>query len=276
MKRFDCLVVAIAGVLSALPSGALGTTPTFYILQKDTRFIQTGASTITSDGFDLVGKASPNDGVGPIAFDGGTLSFPAASPLTTAPLSPAGVSLQYASGKVAQATFQADYPNGIYTFHVTSSANMSLSQTEAVNSTIITAPATVPMLSAASFNALQGMDPTKPFTVSFNSFADPNPTALIFFAVQGPAGTLIFDGLQPNVTQDTIAAGTLSPGTQYSWFLFFTNAGITADNNGEVLLENRTTGSFSTVPEPAVALPVALLAIAMLLSRRATPRTASA
>lgn len=247
-----CLTV---GVLCAIASRAFAV-PTFYILQEDTRFTQTGPTSTTGNGFTFQGRATPNDGIGPIDFDGGTISFPAASPLTPGTLSPSGAELDYNSGKVDQATFQTDYPNGTYTFHLTDSTNASHTQTEAVDSTLTTPPVTVPILSATSFNGLQGMDPTKSFTVNFNAFNNPSPDALIFFAIQDSLGnTPIFDGLQPNVTQDTIPAGTLQPGTQYSFFLFFDNIAISADNNAQVLLDNRTQGSFTTftVPEPASA-----------------------
>jgi len=91
--------------------------------------------------------------------------------------------------------------------------------------------------------------------------------------VQDASGnTPIFDGIQPNVVSDIIPANTLKAGTQYSYFLFFDNIAITADNNGEVLLDNRTMGSFSTqaVPEPASAL-IAVMGIGMP-ARRADVR----
>lgn len=267
MRQLGLPCVVIAGVLVSFAGRSSATTPTFFIVQDDLRFAQTGPSTVSADGFDFIGNATPNDGIGPIAFDGGTVTLPSASPLGTVTLSTSGVSQKYSSGRVSQTTFQTDYPNGTYTFHMTSSANPSLTQTEAVDNSSVLPPTSDPMLMAASFTALQGMDPTKALTVSFNTFAGANADALIFFAVQNSSGqSLIFDGLQPNVTQDTIPAGTLQAGAQYSLVLFFSNAAITADNNGEILMDTRTTASFSTVPEPATALTIAL--VVALLRRR--------
>lgn len=267
--RQSLLPLVIAVALCA--AGARAAVPTFFVLQEDTRFIQTGATTSAADGFNFLGKATPNNGVGPIAFDGGTLSFPAASPVPTSSLSPVGADLRYSSGKVlSQATFQTDYPNGTYAFHLTDSTNAGHTQDETVDSSIATAPSTVPMLTATSFTALQGMDATKPFTVNFNSFADPGSGALIFFAIQDSVGNLpVFDGLQPNVTQDTIPANTLQPGNQYSFFLFFENNSISADNIAQVTLDNRTSGSFSTqaVPEPGIAL-IGMVGIGLACMRR--------
>jgi hypothetical protein len=272
--RARLLVLFAVGLLSQFAAWASATTPTFFILQEDKRFLQTGPSTVTGDGFSFQGRASPNDGVGPIAYDGGTLTPPAASPLGAVPMGPVGVEVRYSSGKVDQTTFQTNFPGGIYTFHMTNSGNPALTQTEAVDSTIVTAPNTVGMLTASSFSGLQGMDSTKSFTVNFNTFADPNPTALIFFAVQDSLGnTPIFDGLQPNVTQDTIPANALQPGKQYNFFLFFDNIAITADNQGEVLLDNRTSGSFTTAPEPSTALPLIALGLAALAGRTRRTRT---
>jgi hypothetical protein len=233
--------------------------PTFFILQRDTRFTQTGPSTTAADGFLFQGRATPNDGIGPIDFNGGTISFPATSPIPTSALGPSGAELSYSSGKILdQTTFQTDYPvSGNYTFHLTDSANAAHTQTETVNDGIGTAVATVPALTAASFNGLQGMDPSKAFTVNFNSFADPGPGALIFFAIQDSLGnTPVFDGLQPNVTQDVVPANKLQPGTQYNFFLFFENNAISPDNIAQVTLDTRTKGSFTTqaVPEASAGL----------------------
>lgn len=255
------MLLAAAGAVCSYSVPALATANTFYILQKDVRFIQTGASTNTSDGFTFLGRATPDDGVGPIADTSGTLTFPSPSPLTPQTLSPSGAELDYSSGKIDQTTFQTDYPDGIYKFDLNTEGG-------SVDSTIAAQPSAIPMLTPTSFNALQGMDATQPITVSFNSFTNPDADALIFFAVVDSSGnTILFDGLQPNVTQDTIAANALQPGGQYSYFLFFSNANVIG--NGEVLFENRTKGVFNTqaVPEPGSAA-IGLLGLGLLAKRR--------
>jgi hypothetical protein len=266
--------IAAAGVLCGLASPALAV-PTFFVLQTDTRFIQTGPSTTVSDGFDFIAQAAPNDFASPMDFDGGTVSFPASSPIATSPLGPIGVSLEYQSGKILnQATFQTDYPaSGTYTFHMTDSTNAAHTQTQAVDNSVGTPVTTTPALTAASFSGLQGLDVTHPFTVNFNSFANPSPAALIFLAVQDSLGnTPVFDGLQPNVTQDVIPANTLSPGTSYNFFLFFENVGSTT--NTQVTFDNRTSGSFTTaaVPEPASAATLGLVTLTCLTGRRRRQR----
>lgn len=269
MKKLSAFVVVLLFVLAGAETSALSV-PTFFVVQDDAKFTQTGPSTVVADGLTFVGSATPNDGIGPIDFDGGTISFPAASPLAPAALSPNSPNLQYSSGTVSPSVFHADYPTGIYTFHLTDSTNPSNTQTESVDSSIATMPSTVPMLTAASFNALQGMDPTKAQTVNFNSFADAGAPSLIFFAlVDSSNDVLLEDGLQPGVTQDVIPANMLSPGSQYDVILFFTNTVITADNNGEVLMDNRTDTFFTTqsVPEPASGM-LCLITTAAAFTRR--------
>lgn len=266
MRQHWSVILAL-GTVCAL-AGQAFSVPTFYILQEDARYTQIGATATALQGYQFLGRATPNDGIGPIDFNGGTISFATGSPLGPTALSPVGNELDYRSGTVTQATFQSDYPAGIYNFHLTDSANAAHTQDEAVDSRITPAPMTIPTLTAATFNGLQGMDPTKAFTISFNSFTDANPNALIFLGiVDSGNNTVLFDGLQPNVTQDTIAANTLSAGQQYATVLFFSNVNITPDNNGEVLMDNRTTTFFTTAPEPS---GVAILALAAggLIKRR--------
>lgn len=258
----------IVGTVCALAAPGLAV-PTFYIVQRDARYTQGGPSALALTGFQLQGRATPNDGVGPIDFNGGTITFPASSPLTTTALGPVGAELDYRSPVVDQATFQTDYPNGVYSFHLTDSTNAAHTQNESVDSTIAAPPTAVPTLTSTSFSGLQGMNASQPFTVNFNAFTGANANALIFFGVTDSAGnTVLFDGLQPNVTQDTIGANVLQAGKQYSFVLFFSNVAITADNNGEVLQDNRTSGTFVTAPEPASGAVLCFLSLSLILRRR--------
>jgi hypothetical protein len=119
------------------------------------------------------------------------------------------------------------------------------------------------------------MDASKSITVSFNAFADAGPNALIFFAIQVSLGnTPVFDGLQPNVTQDVIPANRLTPGTSYSYFLFFENNAISADNLAQVTKDVRTRGTFATqnVPEPMTGTMIGCVMLSALAGRRRSRR----
>ncbi|HEY7088180.1 MAG TPA: PEP-CTERM sorting domain-containing protein [Tepidisphaeraceae bacterium] len=270
-------VIVMAGVLlCAAPAFSV---PTFYVVQNDNRFDQTGPSTVAASGFGFVGSATPNDGIGPIGFDGGSISFPASSPLTPTVLTASGPNLRFRSPVLDQATFQADFPIGTYTFNLTDSGNPSHTEQESVDDSIATAPSTVPTLTATSFNALQGADPTHDITVNFHPFADSTAASLIFFGVADSSNnTLFLHGLQPNVTQDTIPANALQAGQQYAAVLFFTNIVITPDNVAEVIMDNRTQATFTTqpVPEPSTAVSISLLSalgIGSLRQRQRRRRT---
>jgi hypothetical protein len=258
-----CSGLVAMGIVCAL-AAPVWAVPTFYIIQKDALFTQSGPSTVSPVGFQFLARATPNDGASPINFNAGTVSFPAASPLATTALTPlggAGSELRYSSGVVNQTTYQTDYPDGNYNFHLTnSSPSATEDATVTVDSVTATPPPTsIPALTAASFNALQGMDPTKPFTMNWNSFTGANSTALIFLFVTDASNNIVFfDGPQPNVTQDTIPANTLQLGHTYGYKLFFSNTTVgplvSSDGvQGEVLQDNRTSGSFATVPEPSSA-----------------------
>ena len=259
MKNVLSGLVAMATVC-ALAAPVLAV-PTFYIIQKDALFSQTGPTTVTPAGFQFLARATPNDGSSPINYNAGTVSFPAASPLTTTALGPVGQELRYNSGIVNQTTYQTDYPDGNYNFHLTNSSPAATENaTVTVDSVTATPPPTsIPTLTAASFNALQGMDPTQPFTMHWNNFTGANPNALIFLFITNSTGaSVFFDGPQPNVTQDTIPANTLQLGQQYGFKLFFSNTTVgplvSSDGvQGEVLQDNRTSGTFTTVPEPSSA-----------------------
>jgi len=143
VKQIVHFIVAV-GALCGLATNAW-CTQTFFILQKDARFIQNGPTTTTGDGFTFLGRASPNDGIGPISFERGTFTFPAPSPLNARAT---GACWRRASVFVWQdrsADLQTNYPDGIYTFHMTDSTNATNTQTQAVDSRIVAAPATVPL-----------------------------------------------------------------------------------------------------------------------------------
>jgi hypothetical protein len=267
MKNLWIWAAAVGAACASAVPALSATAPTFYIVQKDAFYTQSGPSTPTLNGFQFKGRATPNDGVSNIAFDGGTITFPAASPLPPSALGPVGVELDYKSALVDQATFQTDYPDAVYKFHLTDSANAAHTEDASVDTSLAAMPSVIPALTGTSFNALQGMDPTKSFTFNWNSFTGANPNALIFFFVTNSSGGTVFsDGLQPNVTQDTISANLLQPGQQYNYIVFFSNVSVVG--NGETLQDARTTGSFVTAPEPSGLLLCGLGVGGLMLRRR--------
>ena len=238
----------------------LGTLPVFaapfYIIQKDTRYTQTsGAGPTTPDGFDFFATVTT-----PGSFDGGTAMVPVTNQVL--PLANQGAQLQFGSGVIAsQATFNATFPLGVYSFHLTDSTNPGNTADATVDDSTETF-AIIPALTALSFAALQSMDPAQALTVQFNTFTGAPPPfngPLTFFAIvrQSNGSIVQFDGLQPDVGQDVIPANTLLAGEQYRYILFFSNDAV--GTNTQLQLNSRTQGFFTpgtaaaAAPEPASA-----------------------
>jgi len=126
----------------------------------------------------------------------------------------------------------AAWPNGPYTFTVAVldenddivETNYILQQPSGAGAW----PSVIPAFSAASYNALQGMNPAQPLTLAVNAFAIAPPANTQmngltinqrFGAAQGPG---VFSGLAVGGTPvftKTVPANTLQPNTDYyaSW-----------------------------------------------------------
>ena len=157
-----------------------------------------------------------------------------------------------------------------------------------------------PLFTPATFNGLQNLDASKPFTLNWNVNTPPsaaNDPSNFLLIYNTTTGTLVYnDGggfLGPNVTSATLSANTLLPNTSYFADLIFSDriddannpgADIT-DSNGTTFgpvqafeLHNRVdfTTASAAVPESS---PLALLALGLLplglLARRRTARRAA-
>jgi hypothetical protein len=255
-----------------LVGSAFAQTTPFFVVQESATFNQTGPTTTVLKGYEFFGEAGSNDFVTPLpADDIGTLQIPSA--LGTVSMPPAGVELQFDSGNLDQATFQSEFPTGIYTFDLSGSEPAHQPMNVDVN--IASGSVTVPTLTAASFNALQGMDPTQDMPVDFNAFSGDE----IEFAVLDSSDNVLFSEFVAG-TEDTIPANLLAAGEQYRLALVFVNVetptdgnGTELDDNGQILLVSQGNTIFTTLPEPASAL-IGMLGIGAWcgLSRRSRQR----
>ena len=207
-------------------------------------------------------------------FDSANVTYPGpGSPQTLALTSTTLFSFQ-TPFLATQGDLDSAYPFGTYTFTAINSGT-STSQSSDINYVLDAYTGDIPALNAATFAALQGMNPTTPFTFNFNSFT-PNPSAsvgLTFLTVFGTA----FSAGHPNTTTSVVmAADTLLPHTTYTYELDFSDR-ISGTSNGvptTMGFDVRTDGTFTTgaaVPEPGTLMLLGT-ALALGIGRRVAAR----
>lgn len=239
------LVDIFKNVLYQQTSGAAPTSPAFYFADVEATMQNPGD--FTSVTVTYPGPGSP-------------VPLPLASPNRF------GIGPSFAT----QGDMDTAFPFGTYTFQTNTSLTAALNYLQDAYTSDI------PALDAATFNALQGMNPALPFTFHFNSFT-PSPNAshgATFLSVGSSFGT---GGLSPSSTSAVMSANTLLPSTTYTYELDFSDRVTGTDPNSGVPtligFDVRTDGTFTTgaaVPEPSSMVPLAaaFLGIAALRPRR--------
>jgi hypothetical protein len=237
-----------------------------YPIFREAFFTQTSASPPTvanSYRFNARGfLASPGDATA------GTLTYPGpGSPASLTLLRP--TLLNFSSPTFpTQAALDAAFPFGTYTL-TTSGGTMP--QTVSINYTQDAYPLSIPALTGPTFLGLQGLDPSLPFTVAFNSFVT-GPVAnesFVFFSITDTlTGLTAFsaDFLPASTTSIALPAGTLQLDTPYRFELSFSNriADLSIVPRRDQGFSYRTSGTFRTagaVPEPG---SLALLGLGIL------------
>ena len=260
--------VGIAILASAPVSAQLNNAGTFKNLTNE----QTGPSTVVSSGaFFNAGANFDNSGdyaSAALTVNGGA---PQDLPATTS--TSFGIGPSFAN----QAAMDAAYPFGTYVISLTTGNQPATSVTLNYSADAYTAD--TPQLTAASYNALQGLSTgLSSLTLNFNSFT-PNSLATkayTFFTVFGSTQGCGF--LDPSSTSCTIDPNALTAGKTYGWELDFSDR-IKSTVDGVLTYTDfdvRTDGSFTTaVPEPSTwAMALAGLAgLGFAARRRATRRT---
>lgn len=143
-------------------------------------------------------------------------------------------------------TLQDAYPFGTYT--VTGTGNQ-ISSTSSVSYQANYFTSTVPFVT--NYSSLNGFDPANDFTVHHNSFTpDPHVTTGFTFLTIWNANThqVVFQDFfqSPSSTTDLIPANTLSPNTDYTFELDFSDRLIVGSSTQG--FDMRTDGSFTTGP----------------------------
>ncbi|MGA8447178.1 MAG: PEPxxWA-CTERM sorting domain-containing protein [Roseiarcus sp.] len=244
-------LIATAGIARAQVTEAdVGINPTFQ---------QFGPTDVQSTGGFFSARAYVNS---PADFAGGTLSYSGPGTPQTLTYTPADGAWEFAVGDVSFPELQMDFPTGGYEFALTGGnmgpafANIHYDG-DAYSNT--------PELTAASYNALQGMNPSDPLTVDFNMMevsqnATEGANAIFFSITDLSTGTTVFsDALPTDATSVTIGSGTLAAGQIYVFDLLFDDRITGDDGNGTPITQfydTHTNGLFATagitpVPEPS-------------------------
>lgn len=194
----------------------------------------------------------------PTDFDGGFAQFP--GPLSPVALAANGTSLNYSSANYPTlAAMQGDFPFGAYSITATNSVTQ-IQRTGVLqyNQNLFTA--SIPAFTAATWNLLQGLNPTVANTLMFNSFvpAFGSSEGFTFLSIYDQNGLVWTAGfLDPSTTSVLLPANTLNPNQHYFFELDFSDRLDGFDDQNDVFTEQgfdlRTDGEFRTgqgVPEP--------------------------
>jgi hypothetical protein len=160
-----------------------------------------------------------------------------------------------------QAALDAAFPAGDYTYTISSTVGPPPAPESVTMSYLADAfTADIPQLTAASFDALQGLSVNGgPLTLEFNSFT-PNPSSTpgeseTIFTVSG-SGFHNGCGGSPDLTSCTIFPNELLPGHTYGWQLDFSSP-IVFDKDlvsrGVLNFDVITDGSFTTAAAPEMS-----------------------
>ena len=177
-----------------------------------------------------------------------TLTMPTAavSNLVPNPLTPEKFNLVVYNAN--QATFNATFPAGSYTFNVTGSPSQQQTVTLPAD-----AQPNAPMVS--NYTAAQAINPLQPFTLTWNTFSNGTSADWILLLVTlNPAfnfQTPFFGqpgALGGTATSFTIPAGTLQPNTNYNADLVFYHGTVTSNGSSvsEAFIATATGFNLST------------------------------
>ncbi len=235
-----------------------------------------GASTTLSGYFFTTSLHSDNGG----DYTGVSLAYPGpGSPVALVQQSDPTVWLYQTSLLPDQATMDAAFPTGTYTYTATNGAT---SDVASFDYTADDYPLSQPYLTGTSYSDLQNLNAASTVNLTFSAFNTGGNASdsFIFFQIYDlTLGAFAYDAgfLPSTATGVTVNANTLVAGHDYRYELIFSNRDQTASPgagfNAQLGFENRTYGLFSTaavsigVPEPSTIVMLASGALVIGASR---------
>jgi hypothetical protein len=245
--RSSVLPRGASGPLAAGPAAAASITR--FDFSRLAYYTQDGGG-VSPDSFYLLSSVESSDS----SPDGTTLTYPG-------PRSPWRY---FRSGRIAnlfglfdvaatRADLDAAYRFGTYTATLTS-GGIGIA-TATIHYTQDLTPGVIPALTSATFQGLQGLAPSRAFTLAFNSFTpDPLASASSTYleVFDQNLGSVLSVTLSPSATGYFLPANTLRANARYSLGLLFANsiAGTdgTAATSQTFLLATVATFATATVP----------------------------
>jgi hypothetical protein len=218
---------------------------------------QTGPSTVALDSsFFYVYAITQNAG----DFANGTLEICGGGTGCPQTLWSSGNQFFSISPAATLSALDAAFPPGDYT--VTLSDPGSASSTVEYSQNLF--PAGIPTLTAATYDALQGLNPASGITINFN--ASSPDLQLILTNTSNGAG--VFEAFGLTTTSVFMPANTLLPSSTYEWTLTVAQGTFSYDSNNvldQQAFDVETSGTFTTeasTPEPGT---VALMSLGLAL-----------
>lgn len=256
--KFVCAaLVVFVFALFATRSGAAGEVGAHYVVEKSVAHQQTDPTTVTLGStpyhFDTVVQAASNG-----SLTAGTVTLPDGTTTKTLGAANDGTGAYGFSQKFAdQSTLNSTYPDGNYTLHMTGASSMTYTALLSLTGGVY--PAEVPQFSNTNWSGGNLIvDPSAPFTLNWNLFADGTSSDMIVLDVRNISTnqTLFQQFLPASTTSHLFAASFFQPNQSYDVGINFmkvaeTNTQDIQSATGFATYSESTDLTIQTVPEPS-------------------------
>lgn len=256
MKKILVFAASLIAAMSASAVLAANDVGSFYVTFKAQRYSQTDATTVALNGtnpYRFTSRVSQASGG---SLTGGTITPPNTGSVTTpqpyAAANDGTGAIQVEQKFSTLSALNAAFGDGQYTIAVNGGSGTYNSQLTLTGETY---PSEIPKLSNTNFNngALL-IDPRKPFTVTWNSFAEATAQDAVIFTLSDANNQNVMLQILPgSATSQLIPANTLQPISGYSLTLYF----FKVDNTNTTSIPGSTGyGGYAVSTKVSLSTPV--------------------